>query len=263
MTLMAFVGLALTRMLINDSRFVSKVEAMMNARQAARAAMNTMGVELRMVSDEGLVAADSTDITVRAPYAFGLLCAMASATERMVVTIPTDSLMYASASADGIAWQDNYGNYATMTLTSIADGNPATELTHCTTEGITVPTGGNLYKLVVTSDTMAVGSVFYFYQTLRYRFTSSIDVPGSIGLFRTLGSGTEEEILAPFDASARFAFFVGSSDTASTVPPADLSTVSGLELWLVGESELVPEGETEPETFSLRTRIDFLNVENR
>src|SRR5579872_5541358 len=40
MVVMALLGIGLTRILINDSRVVSRQDAMMSARQGARAAMN-------------------------------------------------------------------------------------------------------------------------------------------------------------------------------------------------------------------------------
>ena len=67
----AILATAMTRMLLTDSRFVSKQDAMMTARQTARAAMNVMAVELRMVSDSGLVAAAAESVTVRVVYSCG------------------------------------------------------------------------------------------------------------------------------------------------------------------------------------------------
>ena len=68
---MGILGVALTGILVNDSRFVSKVDAMMNARQAARAAMNTMAVELQMVSNGGLTVATGKRVQARMPNAAG------------------------------------------------------------------------------------------------------------------------------------------------------------------------------------------------
>lgn len=69
---LGFLGTALARLMISNSRFVSKQEALLEARQTARAAMNVMLPELRMVSDGGLVAADPDSVTVRVPYVFGI-----------------------------------------------------------------------------------------------------------------------------------------------------------------------------------------------
>lgn len=50
---MAILGTALTRMLINDSQFVDKMDAMMAARQVARAGMSVMSLGFQMVTDGG------------------------------------------------------------------------------------------------------------------------------------------------------------------------------------------------------------------
>ena len=60
MIVTGIMGVALTQMLINNSRFVAQTEAMINARQAARAALNLLGAELAMVSDSGPTPARAT-----------------------------------------------------------------------------------------------------------------------------------------------------------------------------------------------------------
>src|SRR6185295_7415637 len=110
LVVMAFLGIALTRILINDSRFVSKQDAMLAARQAARSAMNTVAAELRMVGDSGITAATPKQVSVRIPYAFGVLC-QTSGADRIAVVLPTDSVAYASAVPGGVAWRDDTGIY--------------------------------------------------------------------------------------------------------------------------------------------------------
>jgi prepilin-type N-terminal cleavage/methylation domain-containing protein len=75
---MAVLGVALVRMLMSDSRFVSRQDAMMSARQVARGATNLVAPELRMISDGGLAAVSNTAVTARIPYAFGITCASPS-----------------------------------------------------------------------------------------------------------------------------------------------------------------------------------------
>ena len=45
-------------------------------------------------------------------------------------------------------------------------------------------------------------------------------------------------------------------------PPADLETVTGLELRLVGSSEFTPRGASGPQTFELTTQLRFTNRGN-
>ena len=102
MVVMAIIGTAIVRMVVNDARFVSSIDAMMNARQTARAAMNTMVAEMRMASSDGLMAAARDSVTVRVPYAFGMACNATTigwTSNRIVAVLPMDSVLYASATA--------------------------------------------------------------------------------------------------------------------------------------------------------------------
>ena len=254
---MSILGTVLARMLIHDSRFVSKLEAMMDARQSARAAMNTMTVEMRMVAQDGLIAATTKKITVRAPYGWGLACDRAAGDTRASL-IPADSMMYASAVPDGLAWRDNTGSYNYLTGISIGSFGTTTA---CTDEGVQVLPGGQLVTITMP-DVMNPGTLFFLYQTLIFEFKASTELPGRTGLWRKAGTGANEEILAPFDTTAGFAFYVLGTDTALTNPPGLLSDVIGLELLLHGESEMTPQGETTPQHFDLQTRVTFLNTVN-
>ena len=85
-------------------------------------------------------------------------------------------------------------------------------------------------------------------------------VPGSIGLFRTrMENGTTEELSAPYDATAKFRFFVGSSLTAQDNPPGNLSTIRGIELDMTGMSERAPSGGTVKQKAPFITAVFFKN----
>ncbi|MCH7489635.1 MAG: prepilin-type N-terminal cleavage/methylation domain-containing protein [Gemmatimonadetes bacterium] len=256
-TVTGIMGVALTQMLIHNSRFVAHTEAMMNARQVARAAMNVMGAELAMVSTGGLYLASSTSITLRVPYAFGIICAQTS--QRVASMVPTDSIMYASASASGLAWRDDMSDdYTFMAVSNVQPAPSGTEMAKCTNQGISILTDGTTIKMTITPDTLSIGDVFYLYQDVRYQFASSADLTGRLGLWRKRGLDADEEILAPFDNASSFAFFVGSAATAQASPPSDLTTVVGLELNLVGSSEVTPLNSSQPPSFEISTRVNFL-----
>jgi prepilin-type N-terminal cleavage/methylation domain-containing protein len=258
---MAILGTILARMLVQDSRFVSKLEAMMDARQSARAAMNTMALELRMVSDDGLLAATPTLVTVRAPYAWGILCE-AVGTERVASLVPTDAMWYGSAIPDGVAWRDNTGTYRFDDDVTIV--SPPTNPGACTDPDWFVQAGG--LRIGITQlggfPSPQLGDIFYLYQTISYEFRTSADIPGPpprIGLWREV-NGSATEILAPFDTTAGFRFFLDPNDPPIE-NPVDLAEVTGVELRLHGQSELTPQGTNSPEEFYLQTRVTFLNIE--
>lgn len=255
----AILATAMTRMLLTDSRFVSKQDAMMTARQTARAAMNVMAVELRMVSDSGLVAAAAESVTVRVPYAFGVSCGPSSGLT-VASLMPADSLMYASATPSGIARLQANGMYefppGGASLTSSTDSAP------CIAAGIQTVPDGWLIGIVTPPAAASAGTIFYVYQLVTYRFSASTDLPGRIGLWRRVGTTAFEEQVAPFDSTARFRFLVGPGLTLQDTPPVNLTTVRGLELKLVAESFLPPQGETAYQDFDLPLQVIFMNMAN-
>lgn len=260
MVLMAIIGTALVRLLISDSRFVARQEAMLSARQAARAAMNVMTAELRLVPDSGLRAASRDSIVVRIPYVFGVSCRIsADGGGGLIMSyMPVDSLTFATARPAGIGWRQASGVYTSASLSGIVK---TTEKSACDQDSIRVIPGGDLLKIsgIPAAQRPAPGRVMFVYQTVRYKFAPSADLPGRRALWRLVASATDEELVAPFDTAARFAFLVGPNLTLDLTPPADLSTVRGLELRLLAESETIPGGRTRPESFPLVTQVPFLN----
>ena len=163
--------------------------------------------------------------------------------------------MYATAIAQTVYWLDANDTYqnASATVTSSSDVAQCQQA-----DTVRVVPGGQLIAITMTGS-VPRGSVFYLGEPVQFEFRSSTLIPGRIGLWRQNGLGTWDELLAPFDSSSGFQYFVGVSDTVATSPPGVLSTISGVELRLVGESEYNPEGGSEPEEFALETRITFLN----
>ena len=83
---------------------------------------------------------------------------------------------------------------------------------------------------------------------------------GGTGLFRKrLDDSYEEELSAPYDASAKFRFFVGNSTVAQDAAPADLSTIRGIELNMTGMSERAPSGDTQRQRATFVTAVFFKN----
>ena len=182
---MAILGTALTRMLISDSRFVSRQDAMISARHAARAAMNTMAVELRMVSDSGLLAASPDSITARLPYAFGMTC-QPLGPSLIASLVPPDSLTYASAVPDGMALRAA----GTYTVIEGINASSSSQSDKCTADSIRAIPGG-MYIMISNlgaSPTPPPGQLFYLYQTVTYRFGASTELPGRIALWRKVGT---------------------------------------------------------------------------
>lgn len=262
MVVMALLGTALARIIINNSRFVSKQDAMMEARGTARAAMQSMITELHMVPDSGLRVAHRDSVTVQVPYVFGVACRTSAGTT-VASLMPTDSMMYAAAVATGMAVRDSTSGAYKTPYTGITVAS-STNTAACTADSIRVIPNGRLIDITgITPGGAPSGSLFYLYQTVTYKFATSTDVPGRRGLWRKAGAAAYEELAAPFDTSARFAFLMGTFmqiDTrTSFASQAARDSVRGLELRLMGASVSPPQGKTSPQTFNLRTRVAFMN----
>lgn len=249
---LGFLGTALARLMISNSRFVSKQEALLEARQTARAAMNVMLPELRMVSDGGLVAADPDSVTVRVPYVFGIFCQTTFA-----ILAPTDSVVYATAVPAGIMYQNSSGSYVPDPTVTITGTTAATAA--CDADSIRAIPGGQRVELSA-SGLAPPGRLFYMYQTVTYKFAPSAALSGRRALWRHAVGTAPEELLAPFDTAARFWFLVGSRLTPQATVPGTLAAIRGLELRLVGASVFPAQGATEPARFPLHPRVRFGNI---
>lgn len=266
MAVMAILGTALARIIINNSQFVSRQDAMLESRGVSRAAMNVLVPELRLISDGGLVAAHRDSLRARVPYAFGVAC-LRWGPFTYGALVPTDSATYAAATPAGIAWRSGSG-YAVDNSVTIAP-SPFTVACTAAPDSIRVLPGGLVIRIggIPGPPTgPAPGTIFYLFQNITYRFRSSADLPGRVGLWRRTGNaGSYEELVAPFDTSARFAFLIGPNmevDTRNNVASGALDSIRGLELRLVGASQYVPQGTSTYQIFGLRTSVAFLNRMN-
>ncbi len=262
----AIIGAALVELVVSQSRLVALQGTIMQARGGARAALNVMSADLRMVGDSGLLAATPESVTVRVPYAFGVACrAISFANLRAVGLLPADSASYFSATMSGYAWRTATGGYAFDDgATVVSQSAPQSR---CNASGSApavttlTATGWSARVIYVTpADTMPQGAVMYLYQDLRYAFAPSSQLPGRIALWRTvLSTGQRSELVAPFDSTTGFEFLVGSALTLTATPPADLGTVRGLRLNLISQSETPPEGRSAYTSFDLTTDVLFRN----
>lgn len=259
MVIAGIIGAALTRLVVNQARFVGTQDAMMQARAGARAALNVMSSELRMVSDSGMVAASRDSVTIRVPYAFGIACAQVGGAT-IVSLLPSENSVYNGATISGYAWRDSTGAYRFVQPATVSTAST----TSCSDSAIVslAAPGWSARAVAVAPNNLATrtGTLVYLYQLVRYAFASSAELPGRRALWRTvLSTGTRDELVAPFDTSACFQFLVGSSLAIQTAPPANLNTVKGLRVRLVAASEAPPEGRTTPMKFDLSTNLLFRN----
>ncbi len=252
LVLLGIIGVGFIRVITSQARFTERQMGLRNARTVSRNALNIMLTDLRMVQDNGgLIAAAGDSVTTRVPVAFGLLCSTTGGTTMSLV--PVDSAMIALGQYAGWAYRDsstgiyNYKDAATpASSASLPLASAAVCEDSVTGPGILPVTWGSRTTREVTvtdapTGTPSPGWPVFTYQVITYQFAPSTAYPGRRGLFRKVKTANPsapivDEIVAPFDSTARFRYIVLNGDVAQDAPPVDLNTVRGLELVLAGSS---------------------------
>ena len=258
MVIAVIIGVAFTRLMIHQSRFFDRQNTNRQARGVSRGALNVMMSELRMVAvPGGVLAAASDSIVVRVPFAFGVLCA-SSAAGSTISLAPMDSLAYAEGGVTGYAWRDSTGNYTYQPANfTLAPGLTS----DCGVVGITTLPRGRVVTVMPLIHPSAVsGTAVFLYRRIEFKFRDSAALPGRRALWRlNVGANRWEELVSPFDASARFRFFVDGNAASQVNPPAFLANLRGLELRLAGASDRASLTTGAPVTAELQTAVFFMN----
>ena len=273
LVLLGVLGTALTRLMLAQSRLYALQRAKRDARAVGRTSMNLLFSDLRMVHDGadapgGVMLASPNSLSVKVPYAVGLVCG--SATPNTVVSMfPVDSAARAMAKYAGYAWRNRLTKQYTYVPVVDTVGNapvtPSGSSSVCTSnakiKSDTVngrawgPT--DVKPQSVTAGTQPGAPVFFF-QNVLYFFGNSTSFPGKVALFRRIEGRNPEELVAPFDAGARFKFFVRNTDTPTLAPPAVLDSLVGVSLVLTGSSSATMAGRV-AEKSKMETAVLFRN----
>jgi hypothetical protein len=264
--LFAIIGTLFTKLITVQGRFYDRQSMGNAARNVSRASLNRLISDFRMIEPTGgIIAATSTSITIRVPFAIGVMCATAAGVTQITL-LPVDSTTYANAGFYGYAWR----NYITGAYSFVE--NPATEAPGlpavCTGLNVTTVTNGKVVQVTpVLPIGGGLGTPVFLYSKIRYEFKASTAIPGKLGLYRTNiapnGVETAEELVAPFANTAGWKFFViNGGSVAQTNPPATLSDMRGLELHLDGLSETTAATKTAPESAPFTTAVFFKNITN-
>lgn len=271
LVILGIISAGLIKLLRVQARFSESQMALRSARTVSRNAMNIMLTDLRMVQDkDGLVAASRDSITVRIPLAFGLVCSKVGGTT--IALLPVDSAMIAMGTYDGFAVRDSAsGEYSytpaaiPLPMNSVANGLAAT----CTANDVgTITYGtrtGRIVSLVdVPSGSANVGWPAFIYQQVTYKFDNSGAFAGRRGLWRLVKTSDPsapgaDEIIAPFDTSAKFRFYVLNTDAAQDAVPANLNDVRGIELVLAGSSNQKFSNNVQAKKATMVTGVFFKN----
>lgn len=257
--IMAVIGMSMTKIMLSQARYFSHQKVSNAARNVSRGPLNRVVSDLRMVEARGgVMFASDTAIQMRVPYAMGVVCGVSGGTH--ISLLPADSAMYAADGYSGYAWRGGNGVYRYKESNHVKDVGT---LTVCNNASILTLTaqGAKVVKITpALPDTASVGTPVFLYRQIRYSFRNSVALPGMKGLFRTtVATGATEELSAPYDPGAKFAFYTGTSVTASANPPADLSKLRGVQMQMTGMSEKVSLGATAKYKSAFNTAIFFKN----
>lgn len=267
-TVLAVLGVMLTRFLMAQSRFTEHQNAMRGARLVARQAMNVLESELRMVQDSGgleEVSADGRRIRALVPYRFGLNCGVVDGSS-VVSMLPVDSLSLAQAVYVGYAWRSRSGVYTNVFTTDTPTVSP--NATQCTGGGFgqanirTVTLAGRagaVLDLKPESEDAPVGQPVFFFQRVTYEFRESDAFPGTLGLYRSVEDGPTEELMAPFDTTARFKYWTAGA-AASVAAPPPVALIRGIDVVLAARSSYIPATRGGPARSNVVATIFFRNV---
>jgi prepilin-type N-terminal cleavage/methylation domain-containing protein len=258
------IGVALTRLVISQARFVAAQDGMMQARSSARAALSVMSYDLRQVSIGGVAAANRDSIDIRVPYAFGIACGYTAGLTALSL-VPPDSAAYqaAAATTSGYAYLNATGIWTFVEPATRSTGSTALCAAASPPVVVLSSPSGLVWGVYVSGMNAPVGNLVYLYQKVRYAFGPSTQLTGRRALWRTtLANLVREELVVPFDTSSRFDFLVGPMLSVRTAAPAILDSVYGLHLRLNSQSEDAPQGRTAPLLFRMTSDIIFRNHEN-
>jgi len=262
----AIVGALCTKLLTVQGKFFDRQGMGNAARNVSRASLNRVISDFRMIeATGGVIAASSTSLTIRIPFAIGVMCAN-SGGGTVLSLLPVDSTTYANAGFYGYAWR----NFQTGVYSYVE--NPASEaagdVAVCNGVQITmVPNGKTVLVTPALPAGGGLGTPVFLYSKIKYEFKASVAVPGKLGLWRTSiapnGGQTSEELVAPFANTASWKFFAVNGGSVATVnPPASLADMRGLELHLDGISEYVGPGQVSNESAPFTTAVFFKNRTN-
>jgi prepilin-type N-terminal cleavage/methylation domain-containing protein len=271
MTVAGIVGASLVALLLSQGRWSERATAERDSRAAARGPVSILAAELRMVDPSwGVEAATNQSVTIRIPYAMGIMCAP-SGSNYIVQLLPNDAALMAQPGHSGYAIRNNGGLYTWYQESGKAASSAATSCTG-TTPAVEILPGTTLVALAMPSSPPATpdpGMPVMLARRIRYSYANS-GTTGLRMLYREVldAGGTDaaaEEIGGPFTeaSAARFTFFTRTSPTTAVATvPSPLSDILGLQVGLPGRAERNPRMATGTVSADLSTAFFFTNRAN-
>jgi hypothetical protein len=270
---------ALTKMVIGQARSFQIDNGNRRARTASRSAMNILTTDLRMAQD--FDALDSIDtarnrwVDLKVPIAFGVVCEV-NAGNAVIAVAAVDSFQTVSSKYGGYAVRSKTTGLYGYSRAGSSDTVQATSVSRCQGgPGIgldSMPIAGRRGAVLVVSPAPPVGTVAgdpaFVFQHVRYQFDTSGIYRNRYGLYRTIrGRGNTdvltEELITPFDSTARFSYYTNPwtyRDTVTKTAPANLNTIRGLQIYLPAQSSDTVPGARSPRKSTMTMSVFFKNT---
>jgi len=279
LVIVAIIGLAMTKLILGQTRAFQFDNGGRRARAAARSAMNILITDLRMTQDNGgvtFVDGANRRVDVRVPTVFGFVCEN-SGTSVVVSLVPVDSFQRASGKYGGYAYRDSTTGLYTYVAAGLTDTIQTANVSRChgggiglfaDTTGIAGRTGGVFIASGLGLGIAPIGAPVFIWQTVSYEFKASQIYPGRYGLYRTVRGRantdtTSDELIAPFKTTARFYYYSQSPyatrDTALATAPA-LNNIRGFKIFLPAESSDTMPTRNTPISAAVTTAVFFKNT---
>ena len=279
LVIIAIIGIAMTKLIVGQTRAFQFDNGGRRARAAARSAMNILITDLRMTQDNGGVTyVDPANhrVDVRVPTVFGFACEN-SGTSVVVSMVPVDSFQRVSSKYGGYAYRDSTTGLYTYVAAAFTDTIQAANVSRChgggvgifaDTTGIAGRTGGVFIASALGVALVPIGAPVFVWQTVSYEFKNSQIYPGRYGLYRTVRGRantdtTADELIAPFNTTARFYYYAQSPyatrDTALWTAPA-LNNIRGFKIYLPAESSDTMPTRNTPISAAVTTAVFFKNT---
>ncbi|MEP6990354.1 MAG: prepilin-type N-terminal cleavage/methylation domain-containing protein [bacterium] len=281
LTIIAIIGLAMTKLILGQTRSFQYENGARRARAAARSAMNILITDLRMTQDNGgVTAVDATNgrrIDVRVPIVFGFVCQV-SGGGIIAALVPTDSFQLASGKYGGYAVRDSTTGLYTYVVAGASDTIQTAGSGQCRGAGVNIyadtirvagRAGGVFSMSPAPPGITGVGSPMFVWQTVTYEFKTSGIYSGRYGLFRTVRGrantdSVSDELIAPFKSTARFSYYTQAPymtrDSATNTPPASLNNIRGFRIFLPAESSDTMPTRNTPQSTNATTAVFFKNT---
>lgn len=260
--LTTFVGTALVRVVMDETRFVDRLSNDATARAVSRGVSSVIQNELRMVeTGGGIIAASRDSLRVLVPYAIGVSCG-SSGGSTTIALVPPDSAIYAMSGHSGHAYRSGSSYVYSASTAAPGAGSAST----CTGAGVTtIPAigtspAGSVITVPNATTPAPAGSVTVLYREITYYFANSSLISGSRALWRrTEANSAAAEVAAPVDTSAKFRFYAYGSTTSQSAVPSPLSNIAGVEVVLAGTAESRARTQTSTSVMTSTTAIFFAN----